>query len=454
MSRCPHRLARARRGSTFLMTLWLLAALTALAVTLAYGARVQRQYAANVVAAAQVRQAEQAALRYVVKALTDTEGRLPSATDMPCAAVRVGNAAFWIIRPDDQGDDEQQYGLIDEGGRIDLNTAPLAVLQRLPESTPEIAAAIIDWHDTDEIVTEGGAESDFYLRKAVPYNAKNSPFETVEELRLVAGITDEILWGEDTNRNGMLDEWENDGDLTPPDDDRNGLLDRGLAGWTTAYLRWPAASAQQQNLLNINTSTRQQIEQALAGYLDPARAVTLAQSIIAQRPVPTIFHLYYHAQLTRQEFELLEPVLVFATDSARFRLNLNAASATAIACLPDLTESEAQSLLEARLALVTGESLAWALDVIDENRLLPAVAAGVVGRSYQYTADIVCVSRDGRAFSRSRYVLDVSTGSPRVIHRQALTARGWPLDVIWLDRLRAGEDFDDVLDDARRAAGM
>ncbi len=460
------------RGSTFLMTLWLLAALTALAVTLAYGARVERHHAANVAAVAEARQAQQAGLRYVVKALTDTGGTLPTDQDMPAAAMRVGNAAFWIIRPDDEGDGQQHYGLVDEGGRLDINTAPLEVLQRLPESTPEIAAAIIDWRDADETVTDGGAESDFYLRKPVPYNAKNSPFESVEELRLVAGVTDEILWGEDTNRNGMLDAWENDGDTSPPGDDRDGQLNRGLAGWCTAYLRWPAQSTDPaQPLLAINTATRQQIEQGLARYFDPSRAVNLAQAIISQRPLPTIFHLYHNAHLTRQEFELLEPALDFASQgggawplpgASSFRLNLNAAPATVLACLPGLTEAEAQSLLEARLALANGTSLAWALDVIEPEKLLAAMAvlggggtgSGAVGRSYQYSADILSVSHDGRAFARARYVIDVSGSTPRVLHRQDLTARGWPLDETWLDRLRAGEPLDDVLADARLDAGL
>ena len=75
--------------------------------------------------------------------------------------------------------------------------------------TDEIAAAIIDWIDQDDN-TESGAETDYYATLDPPYAAKNGPFDTIEELLLVKGVTPEILYGEDANRNGVLDPNEND----------------------------------------------------------------------------------------------------------------------------------------------------------------------------------------------------------------------------------------------------
>jgi hypothetical protein len=85
------------------------------------------------------------------------------------------------------------------------------------------------------------------------------------------------------------------------------------------------------------------------------------------------------------------------------------------------------------------------IDAIDREKLLTAAAAGVTGRGWQYTADIVAVSGDGRAFRRVRYIIDISGGSPRVVHRLDLTHCGWPLDPTILDLLRAGERIEDVL---------
>ena len=89
------------------------------------------------------------------------------------------------------------------------------------------------------------------------------------------------------------------------------------------------------------------------------------------------------------------------------------------------------------------------LGAIDQDKLLEAVSVGVTGQSYQYSADILSVSGDGRAFRRARYVIDVSGSTPRVVYRQDLTHLGWPLDREILTRLRSGEDLDTVLEDER-----
>jgi type II secretory pathway component PulK len=61
-----------------------------------------------------------------------------------------------------------------------------------PESLVE---SIIDWIDDDDEVDEGGAESDFYLAAENPYNAKNGPMDSLDELLLVKGMTPALFFG-------------------------------------------------------------------------------------------------------------------------------------------------------------------------------------------------------------------------------------------------------------------
>ena len=66
-----------------------------------------------------------------------------------------------------------------------------------------IAPAIIDWVDADDEVTvlpfvereNEGAESDYYERLEFPYACKDAPFDTLNELLLVRGMTREIFEG-------------------------------------------------------------------------------------------------------------------------------------------------------------------------------------------------------------------------------------------------------------------
>jgi len=66
-----------------------------------------------------------------------------------------------------------------------------------------LVPAIIDWVDYDDEVTflpfvkreNEGAESKYYKDLIVPYSCKNAPFDTLNELLLVKGMTTEIFYG-------------------------------------------------------------------------------------------------------------------------------------------------------------------------------------------------------------------------------------------------------------------
>ncbi|MGR9106182.1 MAG: general secretion pathway protein GspK [Gammaproteobacteria bacterium] len=87
----------------------------------------------------------------------------------------------------------------DEAGKFDLNTVPNTLLISLLEKVgldPEVPAklvdAIIDWRDADDFRSVNGAEKDDYEAAGLNYGPRNQPFQTVQELRLVLGITGEI----------------------------------------------------------------------------------------------------------------------------------------------------------------------------------------------------------------------------------------------------------------------
>ena len=135
-----------------------------------------------------------------------------------------------------------RFGLMDESGRINLNAIVAremsdedtrGMLMYLPNMTEELADAILDYIDEDTSIREFGVESDYYLDQDPPHAAKDGPLESLEELLLVAGVTPDLLYGEDTNRNGLLDPNENDGDASLPLDNADGILNPGWAAYLT-----------------------------------------------------------------------------------------------------------------------------------------------------------------------------------------------------------------------------
>jgi type II secretory pathway component PulK len=88
----------------------------------------------------------------------------------------------------------------DAAGLVDLNAAPLEMLERLfagigasAEQAIRLAAAVVDFRDPDDVVTAGGAEAAEYQQAGVPHGPKNAPFATVGELDQVLGVTPEIM---------------------------------------------------------------------------------------------------------------------------------------------------------------------------------------------------------------------------------------------------------------------
>lgn len=98
------------------------------------------------------------------------------------------------------GNAEVRVAIYDEAGRIDLNYASAQLLDNLLEATGVeadermlLVDAIMDWRDGDNFRRLNGAEDDDYSAAGLPYGAKDSRFDAVDELGLVMGLRPEIL---------------------------------------------------------------------------------------------------------------------------------------------------------------------------------------------------------------------------------------------------------------------
>ena len=114
-------------------------------------------------------------------------------------------------------------------------SAAVSLLMALPGMTGDTADAILDWIDEDEEPREFGAETEYYATLPTPYQPANGPLHSVEELLLVRGVTPTLLFGADSNRNGVIDA-----------DERQrygmGIETPGALGWA-AYLTVHGAEA-------------------------------------------------------------------------------------------------------------------------------------------------------------------------------------------------------------------
>jgi DNA uptake protein ComE-like DNA-binding protein len=418
-----------------IIVLWIAFGLVSIALyfghSMVFAYRASDQYQAGVEADL----AMEGAARYVGYILTNAAsiGQIPETNAYMAAGVPIGNSTFWLIG---RGDPEARqtvptYGLVDEASKLNLNTATTNMLEGLPRMTPELAAAIIDWRDTDEDVTTGGAEAEYYQRRNPPYYCKNAPFETIEELRLVAGTDLTILYGEDANLNGILDANENDGNASSPDDNRDGKLDPGILEYVTVFSRESNIRTNGEARINVNSSTN---NAALRTLLETALGQQRASQVRSRISAGagrwrSLLEVYLNSGMTTAEFGLVYND-ISVTNRAQIEglININTAPAAVLACIPGIGPDNAPQVVAYRLSKTVDElkSVAWITQVLDQAS---AMAAGpyITTQSYQFSADIAVTGHDGKGYRRSLFVFDTSEGASKILYRRDRGRLGWAL---------------------------
>lgn len=178
-----------------------------------------------------------------------------------------GQCRFTILVPNELSSangSSVRFGLARETAKFNINrltefedddddtTTSYDAISFVPGMTEEISNAVLDWIDSDEERRVGGAESADYQGLAIPYSARNAPLESVDELLQIQGITPALFYGEDANRNGMLDPNEDDGNESLPDDNADGILDVGWREYFTASSKERNTTAAGDKKININ----------------------------------------------------------------------------------------------------------------------------------------------------------------------------------------------------------
>ncbi len=185
------------------------------------------------------------------------------------------------IDPDDPAASGQGYrfGVLDESGKINLNAVMRLdssgqvlhdMLMTLPNMTEDIANAIIDWIDADEEARPNSAEIEYYSTLPTPYRTKNGPLDSLEELLLVKGMTPQLLFGNDRNRNGILE---------PDEDDGSGIVNQGWSSYLTVLSREQNVDSEGNPRIYINDPDLT----TLAESLTTALGEDLANYILAYR---------------------------------------------------------------------------------------------------------------------------------------------------------------------------
>lgn len=397
-------------------------------LTLVFGNTMLMAYrsADNSLAGQQAEQAIEGAARYAEYLMTqvDRPGAVANPDNFQSNALPIGDATLWFLGEPLSTDpiDQPAFGLVDEASKLNLNTATADMLMGLPGMTSDLASAIVTWRSASS-----GTSAGIVLSSS---NGKGATFESPDELALVTGTDTSLLYGCDPNLNHVLDLAESGSAArTFTTSAAASRIDSGFLEYVTVFSREPNTMTDGTTpRVRVTGTASTALSTLLSTTFGASRATEMLQKVRTSGTTNSVLGFYIHSGMTEAEFGQIASSLTAKSGAYVSGLvNVNTASATVLACLPGMDTDKAAALVAAREQLSTPPSnLAWVVPILGEESALKA-GPYLTANSYQWSVDAAAVGRNGRGYRRVRFVLDNSTGTPRIVYRRNLSSLGWAL---------------------------
>jgi hypothetical protein len=436
------RSARSRSGFVYLLALLATLVVSSVAMVVSRGSCLSLRGELEATARSQCRAAALGVLRAVVNDLTTTlaAGHLPTLATVKPDGEQVGECTVVLLGRDPSGT-RLSFGLIAEAGKLNVNDVYhdfSGTFAALPGMTVAVEAAIIDWRDSDDKPDEnGGAErsDSAYAGAAVPYAPRNAFLQTVEELRLVRGVTEQNYFGEDVNGNGVLDAGE--------DTNGDGRLTRGLRDLLCLESREPETAPDGSARVSVRSPGLPALFSRLFG---PERGKVI-NAKVPKPPANNRLALISALELSDDETATLWPYLIGPNQASDGAIEGRVGLIDAWSCHDEvlvalLGVDLAKTVVAARPATMpTGP--AWLVKALGADGV-KKYGHYLTHGSYQFRVDILAVRNDGAGWARLDAHIDCSAGVVRVVRIQPCESQGWPLPWANPDQLRQGQAIGDI----------
>lgn len=336
---------------------------------------------------------------------------------------------------------EVRYGLTDEARKFNVNAIGSRDLTKIPNMTPQMAAALKDFTDFDDIMTPDGAEQEYYNGLPQPYTIRNGPLASMDGLLLVRGFTPELLYGEDANMNWRLDPNENDGDERPPADNSDGNLDIGFRRFLTVYASEPNQDNDGVPRTNINDPADPlpgvEFPPALTNFIGELRQANLTvgqpsdllEGTIKVKDEKGVEHEVSSGVGKPELAQVLDLFTTSVQTHFEGLINVNTAPIEVLTTIPGIDESLAEAIQSARRSISPEKraTIAWLFqeDVMDAE-MFKKFAPNFTARSFQFSFQVIGYGFPSGRFRRMEVVIDSSESTPRVVYLRDLTRLGLP----------------------------
>ena len=303
--------------------------------------------------------------------------------------------------------------VVDEASKLNINIVTREQLLYVPDMTEDIADSIIDWRDSNDEISEAGAESGYYLNLPFGYETRNGDFKTIRELLLVRGVTKGLFYGDQS-----LDENVSE-------------LNQGWIKYFTCYSRDLNKDAEGNDRVNVNSADEStltselSIGQAHAKWIVENRQFDSIADLIANnspakpqgnvngdQALPLDLETYY---------EIIDKVSVSDDESVAGRVNVNTAGEDVLMALFEGDQQVAADIISFRES--REEGLVSLGDLKDVKSISAELAKKFIGsvttRSCVFTVYSTATTQATRISRRIEAVVDRDKSPTEILYYRA-----------------------------------
>ena len=404
---------RRERGTAFVVSLAVLAALVGVMAAVASTTRLDIKSAVNRNEVMKARMACNSAIqRYIATVAADyTGGATTTSTTTSTTSQQTGATTLqddWA-QLGQNGDEKVTVGdtwfrmqVVDSSAYINTANLNQAWLNNLPVSQEQIDA-YLDYTSAGETPRPDGGKDQYYNALQVPYNAKLAPLDTLDELLNIRYFTAQSIWQPQTNVVSTVSFVAGTNGQQPS------LADL-LTTYSYAPNVRPGALGQQQPRINIANANQAQVR---ALGLSARTVSILFPNPPARRPTFTTLGALLRVVTNPQDQRII--LDNFTTSGATKRpglINLNTASQNVLATIPNLTPDMVQAIIQQQQQGLTSLSGVLSIPGFTGNVLANTIDNFTVESS---TFNIRVIGYCGSASVAMEATVDIINNKPQLV---------------------------------------
>ena len=301
------------------------------------------------------------------------------------------------------GNESFRLQIVDNSGRLDLNTITEQQLDNLP-LTQEQIDSFLDWREAGSSPRQEGGKDEYYNSLTKPYNTREGRIETVTEVLQIKGWTPDTLYNVQTNT-VSVGRTNNNTAVSP-------IFDLVSLDCFSGAFTPEGNSKRNINQANL---TAQQLSQATNVSIQAATAIINARNQQPNRQFARLSQVLLVPGINGNQQNIrnvLDRMTISGATRIEGRININTATAEVLGNMPGITEDLANQIVDSR-PTDGYKQLSDVLTVSSDIAFLTSAADGLTTTSQSFRVRVV--GKAGSSTVALEAIVTINNSIPTVI---------------------------------------